>query len=322
MPLPGSFRPTRKKQAIDQYTWGRRALRFAGISVEEHEVGAGRMGSGCAAEMLLLLIVARQCGSNKRKWLQARDLGIPWQRKRWTSLTDLQREYNDAVRALELHSCDEDAALSRSSARNLLPGSCADQDAAAAAIAAASSEPQYHQAASQLQLQTRSAAAPSSSQQRCNSEKLATATGEDAAPPTGLGSDAVSDCSRGPTARTPANSGSSRIEKLSLDAEPLSLDDAPRQSAAEVPHHNRHDILLRVEVRYFAGTSTEVLGTVEGVDRGEESQELLYRVRFSDGDLIHYTSEQLNGLLADGFAKILELEDTESPSGIKKIRKQ
>ena len=68
------------------------------------------MGSGCAAEMLLL-IVARQCGSNKRKWLQARDLGIPWQRKRWTSLTDLQREYNDAVRALELRSCDEDAAL-------------------------------------------------------------------------------------------------------------------------------------------------------------------------------------------------------------------
>ena len=110
MPLPGSGRPPRKKQAIDQYTWGRRALRFAGISVEEHEVGAGRMGSGCAAEMLLL-IVARQCGSNKRKWLQARDLGIPWQRKRWTSLTDVQREYNDAVRALELRSCDEDAPL-------------------------------------------------------------------------------------------------------------------------------------------------------------------------------------------------------------------
>ena len=168
MPLPGSGRPPRKKQAIDQYTWGRRALRFAGISVEEHEVGAGRMGSGCAAEMLLL-IVARQCGSNKRKWLQARDLGIPWQRKRWTSLTDLQREYNDAVRALELHSCDEDVALSRSSARNLLPGSRTDQNAA-------SSEPQYHQAASQLQLHTCSAAAPSSSQQRCNSEKLATAT--------------------------------------------------------------------------------------------------------------------------------------------------
>ena len=269
------------------------------------------MGSGCAAEMLLL-IVARQCGSNKRKWLQARDLGIPWQRKRWTSLTDLQREYNDAVRALELHSCDEDAALSRSSARNLPPGSCADQDAAAAAIAAASSEPQYHQAASQLQLHTCSAAAPSSSQQRCNSEKMATATGKDA----------VSDCSRGPTARRPANSGSSRIEKLSLDAEPLSLDDAPRQSVAEVPHHNRHDLLLRVDVRYFTGTSTEVLGTVEGVDRGEESQELLYRVRFSDGDLIHYTSEQPNGLLADGFAKILELEDTGGPSGIKKIRKQ
>ena len=91
---------------------------------------------------------------------------------------------------------------------------------------------------------------------------------------------------------------------------------------AEVPRHNRHDLLLRVEVRYFAGTSTEVLGTVEGVDRSEESQEVLYRVRFSDGDLIPYTSEQLNGLLADGFAKILELEDTESPSGIKKIRKQ
>ena len=78
--------------------------------------------------------------------------------------------------------------------------------------------------------------------------------------------------------------------------------------------------IFRVEVRYLTGTSTEVLGTVEGDDRGEESQGLLYLVRISDGDLIHYTSEQLNGLLADGFAKILELEDTESPSGIKKIR--
>ena len=297
----------RRRQAIDQYTWGRRALHFAGVSVEEHEAHAGRLGGGCAAEVLLLA-VAQQCGSNKRKWEQARDLGIPWQRKRWTSLTDLQRYYNDAVaRALELHSCDKDAALSRSSARDLPPASCADQDVAAGAIAATAAA---------------SAATPSNSQQRGNSEKLATATGEDAVTPTGLGSDAVSDCSRRHTARTPANSGSSSLEELSLDGEPLSSDDAPREPVAEVPEHDRHDLLLRVEVRYFTGTSPDILGTVEGVDRGEESGELLYRVGFSDGDLIHYTSEQLNGLMADGFARILEREDTESSSGIKKFWEQ
>ena len=116
----------RKMQAIGEYTWGRRALHFVGVSVEEHESHAGRLGGGCAAEVLLLA-VAQHCGSNKRKWEEARDLGIPWQRKRWTSLTDLQRYYNDAVaRALELHSFDEDAALSGSSARDLPPAPCAD----------------------------------------------------------------------------------------------------------------------------------------------------------------------------------------------------
>ena len=211
------------------------------------------------------------------------------------------------ARALELHSCDNGVAIARCCARDLPPASCADQDVAAGAITAAAAA---------------SAAAPSSSQHRSNSEKLATATSEEAVPPTGLGSDAVSDCSRRHAARTPTHAGSSRLQELSLDGEPFSSDDAPTEPMPGVPEQDPHAILLRVEVRYFTGTSPDILGTVEGVDRGEESGELLYRVRFSDGELIRYTSEQLNGLMADGFARILEEEDTENLSGIKKIWQQ
>ena len=103
----------RQRQAIDQFAWGRAALHFAGISVAEHEGLAQKLGVGAAGEVLLL-VIAQQCGTNTRKWQQARDLGIPWQAKRWTSLTGLQRDYNDAVaKALELGSFDEDSALLR-----------------------------------------------------------------------------------------------------------------------------------------------------------------------------------------------------------------
>ena len=204
------------------------------------------------------------------------------------------------VRELQLHSCDKDTALSRSSCADLSPASCADQEAPTAAIAAAA---------------TASAATPSSSQQRGNSQKLATATGEDAV----LGSDAVSNCPRHHASREPGNSGSSSLQEFNLDGEPLSSDDAPREPVAEVPEHDRHDLLLRVEVRCFTGTAPDILGTVEGVDQHEESAELMYRVRLSDGDMMHYTSDQLNGSMADGFARILEREDTESSSRIKKL---
>ena len=61
--------------AIDQYLWGRAALQFAGISIAEHEVLAKRLGPGAAAEVLLL-IIARQCGTDQCRWQRARDVGI------------------------------------------------------------------------------------------------------------------------------------------------------------------------------------------------------------------------------------------------------
>ena len=49
------------------------------------------------------------------EWQQARDLGIPWQEKRWTSLTTLMDEFNDAVAQVEeLEPIAEDASLSGS----------------------------------------------------------------------------------------------------------------------------------------------------------------------------------------------------------------
>ena len=57
--------PPRRRMAIDQYQWGRAALGFAEISVEEHEAWAARLGSGAAAEILLLAI-ARKCGNNRK----------------------------------------------------------------------------------------------------------------------------------------------------------------------------------------------------------------------------------------------------------------
>ena len=82
--------------AIDQYLWGRAALQFAGISIAEHEVLAQSLGAGAAAEVLLL-IIARQCGADQCRWQRARDVGIPWQGKRWSSLSALQGCYNNAV---------------------------------------------------------------------------------------------------------------------------------------------------------------------------------------------------------------------------------
>ena len=63
--------PPRRRQAIDQYAWGRAALHFAGISVEEHEELARKLGVGAAGEVLLL-VIAQECGTNARKWQQAR----------------------------------------------------------------------------------------------------------------------------------------------------------------------------------------------------------------------------------------------------------
>ena len=56
--------PPRRRQAIDQFAWGRAALHFAGISVEEHEALARRLGSGGVGEVLLL-VIAQKCGPTR-----------------------------------------------------------------------------------------------------------------------------------------------------------------------------------------------------------------------------------------------------------------
>ena len=57
--------PPRRRPFIDQYAWGRAALHFAGISVEEHEALARRLGGGGAGEVLLL-VIAKKCGTDTR----------------------------------------------------------------------------------------------------------------------------------------------------------------------------------------------------------------------------------------------------------------
>ena len=120
--------------AIDQYLWGRAALQFAGISIAEHEVLAQSLGAGAAAEVLLL-IIARQCGTDQCRWQIARDVGIPWQGKRWSSLSALQGCYNNVVAtAAELDSLMTlpDADLSGSSARDAASGDARSSSSAAA----------------------------------------------------------------------------------------------------------------------------------------------------------------------------------------------
>ena len=110
--------PPRRTQHVDMYPWLRAALRFAGVSVERHEALAEKAGPVAAAEVLLL-IIAKKCKSNKRKWQEAKDQGIPWLQKRWSSLTILQEDYNGAV-ATAL-----DDAVSDSAAPDLQPAPCA-----------------------------------------------------------------------------------------------------------------------------------------------------------------------------------------------------
>ena len=115
--------PPRRTQRIDMYPWHRAALRFAGVSVEHHEALAEKAGPVAAAEVLLL-IIAKKCNSNKRKWQEAKDQGIPWLQKRWSSLTILQEDYNGAVATVL------DDAVSDSAAPDLQPAPCADPHAA------------------------------------------------------------------------------------------------------------------------------------------------------------------------------------------------
>ena len=106
---------------IDEYQWGRAALKFVHVSAEEHEVLATRVGGKASAEIRLLAI-AEQCHNNKRLWQSAEEFGIPWQRKTWSALADLQKTYNKAVSATTLEPVQEHAAALSGSAAAALFG--------------------------------------------------------------------------------------------------------------------------------------------------------------------------------------------------------
>lgn len=86
----------RSSHSIDQFHWDEAALNFAEFSVAEHESLVQMLGTGCASEVLLISI-AKKCGTDKRKWQQARDLGIPLQGMRWTHLGGHMENYDARV---------------------------------------------------------------------------------------------------------------------------------------------------------------------------------------------------------------------------------
>ena len=98
---------------VDQYVWLRTALAFVDMGVDEYGHLARKIGPRAAAEVILLA-VSRACGDDVNKWSRAKKLGIPWQQKKWTALTELQTNYNSAVAKKIMPSVAEDACLSAS----------------------------------------------------------------------------------------------------------------------------------------------------------------------------------------------------------------
>ena len=69
---------------------------MAKVDAQTFEHLANVLGTHAAGEVLLLA-VARACGDNADLWNKARLVGILWQRKNWTALSKLQRQYNGGV---------------------------------------------------------------------------------------------------------------------------------------------------------------------------------------------------------------------------------
>ena len=82
--------------SIDDFHWDEAALNFAEFSVAEHESLVQMLGTGCASEVLLISIT-QKCGSDTRKWKQARKLGIPLQSMRWTHLSGVMENYDARI---------------------------------------------------------------------------------------------------------------------------------------------------------------------------------------------------------------------------------
>ena len=68
--------PPRRTRAIDQFGWGRRALVFVGMSELEHDRIVEKVGASVVGGILFLAIT-RFCGTDQRRWSEARNLGIP-----------------------------------------------------------------------------------------------------------------------------------------------------------------------------------------------------------------------------------------------------
>ena len=66
------------------------------MDVQVFEHLASLIGTHAAGEVLLLA-VARTCGDKDSLWKKACSAGIPWQRKKWTALSNLENQYNRAV---------------------------------------------------------------------------------------------------------------------------------------------------------------------------------------------------------------------------------
>ena len=84
-------------------------MNFAGVTVADYERLAGKLGMGAAAEVLLIMITI-ECGTDERKWQQARDLGIPWLEKRWQYLKSLDWVivFNTGNKRLICPKCDKE----------------------------------------------------------------------------------------------------------------------------------------------------------------------------------------------------------------------
>ena len=68
---------------------------------------------------MLLLAIARNCWVKMEKCERLGALSIPWQKKRWSSLTSLQSSYNAAVRRSFLEQFQERAQFSGCSSRSV-----------------------------------------------------------------------------------------------------------------------------------------------------------------------------------------------------------
>ena len=69
---------------------------MARMDAQTFEELATVLGTRAAGEVLLLA-VARACGDNAGLWNKAHSVGIPWQRKNWTALSTLKKQYNGGV---------------------------------------------------------------------------------------------------------------------------------------------------------------------------------------------------------------------------------